>query len=111
MECKPKEIAEILLDLQAVKLSPQNPFVWASGIRSPIYCDNRITLSHTEERNFISRSLIDLADHAEYVDVVAGVATAGIPNASIIYHIMAKPLIYVRSASLTHSQQNVIEGE
>lgn len=111
MECKPKEIAEILLDLKAVKLRPQDPFVWASGIRSPIYCDNRITLSHPEERNFISRSLIELVDQVENVDVVAGVATAGIPYASIIAHMLEKPLIYVRSASKGHGRQNVIEGE
>src|SRR5690625_5910154 len=111
MKCKPKEIAEILLDLQAVQLSPQTAFVWASGIRSPIYCDNRITLSHPEERNFISRSLIDLAEHAEYVDVVAGVATAGIPYASIIAHMLEKPLIYVRSASIEHGRHNAIEGK
>src|SRR5699024_9017174 len=109
-ECKPKEIAEILLDLKAVKLRPQNPFTWASGIRSPIYCDNRITLSHPEERSFISRSLIELAGQAEDYDVVAGVATAGIPYASIIAHMMEKPLIYVRSSSKGHGRQNVIEG-
>lgn len=110
MECKPKEIAEILLDLKAVKLRPQDPFTWASGIRSPIYCDNRITLSHPEERSFISRSLIGLAGQTEEIDVIAGVATAGIPYASIIAHMMEKPLIYVRSASKGHGRQNVIEG-
>lgn len=110
MESKPKEIAEILLELEAVKLSPQEPFTWASGIQSPIYCDNRITLSHPEERKFMARSLMELVADWEHVDVIAGVATAGIPYASILAHMTEKPLIYVRSASKSHGRQNVIEG-
>ncbi len=105
-----KEIAEILLELEAVKLSPRDPFTWASGLRSPIYCDNRITLSHPEERNFIARSLMDLVPDWEKIDVVAGVATAGIPYASILAHMTEKPLIYVRSSHKKHGRQNVIEG-
>lgn len=105
-----KEIAEILLELEAVKLSPRNPFTWASGISSPIYCDNRITLSHPEERNFIARSLMDLVSDWEKIDVVAGVATAGIPYASILAHMTEKPLVYVRSGQKKHGRQNVIEG-
>ncbi len=105
-----KEIAEILLELQAVKLSPKNPFTWASGIQSPIYCDNRITLSHPEERNFIARSLMGLVDDWEKIDVIAGVATAGIPYASILAHITEKPLVYVRSSNKKHGRQNIIEG-
>src|SRR5690554_3955749 len=110
MEHTSKEIAEILLELQAVKLSPKNPFTWASGIQSPIYCDNRITLSHPEERNFIARSLMGLVDDWEKIDVIAGVATAGIPYASILAHITEKPLVYVRSSNKKHGRQNIIEG-
>lgn len=110
MENKPKEIAEILLELEAVKLSPQKPFTWASGIKSPIYCDNRITLSHPEERKFMARSLMELVPDWNQIDVIAGVATAGIPYASILAHITEKPLIYVRSGTKSHGRQNVIEG-
>lgn len=110
MEHTSKEIAEILLELEAVKLSPKNPFTWASGIQSPIYCDNRITLSHPEERNFMARSLMALVDDWENIDIIAGVATAGIPYASILAHMTEKPLIYVRSGSKKHGRQNIIEG-
>lgn len=110
MEGKPKEIAEILLELEAVRLSPKDPFTWASGIQSPIYCDNRITLSHPEERKFMARSLMELIPSWDEIDVVAGVATAGIPYASILAHLTEKPLIYVRSASKGHGRQNIIEG-
>ena len=110
MESKPKEIAEILLELKAVKLSPREPFTWASGIQSPIYCDNRITLSHPEERNFMARSLMGLVTNWDEIDVIAGVATAGIPYASILAHMTEKPLIYVRSSNKKHGRQNVIEG-
>jgi len=105
-----KDIAEILLELRAVKLSPKNPFTWASGIQSPIYCDNRITLSHPEERNFIARSLLTLVENWDNIDVIAGVATAGIPYASILAHMTEKPLIYVRSSNKKHGRKNVIEG-
>ena len=110
MEHTSKEIAEILLELEAVKLSPKNPFTWASGIQSPIYCDNRITLSHPEERNFMARSLMALVDDWENIDIIAGVATAGIPYASILAHMTEKPLIYVRSGSKKHGRKNIIEG-
>ena len=110
MESKPKEIAEILLELKAVKLSPREPFTWASGIQSPIYCDNRITLSHPEERKFMARSLMELVTDWDEIDVIAGVATAGIPYASILAHMTEKPLIYVRSSNKKHGRQNVIEG-
>src|SRR5690606_24593523 len=83
---------------------------WASGIKSPIYCDNRITLSHPEERNFMARSLMELVPDWDQIDVIAGVATAGIPYASILAHLTEKPLIYVRSANKKHGRQNVIEG-
>lgn len=110
MEHTSKEIAEILLELEAVKLSPKNPFTWASGIQSPIYCDNRITLSHPEERNFMARSLMALVNDWEKIDIIAGVATAGIPYASILAHMTEKPLIYVRSGSKKHGRKNIIEG-
>ncbi|GAA5222079.1 orotate phosphoribosyltransferase [Membranihabitans marinus] len=111
MNTKHKEIAEILLTLKAIKLNVENPFTWASGIQSPIYCDNRMTLSHPKERNIISQALVELCGEFSEFDVVAGVATAGIPYASILAHELSKPLIYVRSAAKGHGRQNLIEGD
>lgn len=111
MNTKHKEIAEILLTLKAIKLNVEQPFTWASGIQSPIYCDNRMTLSHPKERNIISNALVDLCGEFSDFDVIAGVATAGIPYASILAHQLSKPLIYVRSAAKGHGRQNLIEGD
>lgn len=104
-------IAEKLLQVEAVKLSPQKPFKWASGWNSPIYCDNRVALSYPDIRAFIAESLI-AAIKKEYpeVDVIAGVATAGIPQASIIADRMGKSLIYVRAKPKDHGMTNLIEG-
>ena len=104
-------IAEKLLQVEAVKLSPQKPFKWASGWNSPIYCDNRVALSYPDIRAFIAESLIAVINK-EYpeADVIAGVATAGIPQASIIADRMGKSLIYVRAKPKDHGMTNLIEG-
>lgn len=104
-------IAEKLLQVEAVKLSPHKPFKWASGWNSPIYCDNRVALSYPDIRAYIAKSLIDtIKREFPDVDVIAGVATAGIPQASIIADRMGKSLIYVRAKPKDHGMTNLIEG-
>jgi len=104
-------IARKLLEIKAIKLSPHQPFTWASGFLSPIYCDNRIALSHPEKRNFIKNSFIQEAKALGDYDVIAGVATAGIPMGAILADALSKPFIYVRSKAKGHGRQNLIEGE
>ncbi|MBC7486388.1 MAG: orotate phosphoribosyltransferase [Cytophagaceae bacterium] len=104
-------MAEKLLQVEAVKLSPHKPFKWASGWNSPIYCDNRVALSYPDIRAYIAKSLIDtIKREFPDVDVIAGVATAGIPQASIIADRMGKSLIYVRAKPKDHGMTNLIEG-
>jgi len=105
------QVAANLLKIKAIKLSPTDPFTWASGLRSPIYCDNRITLSHPEIRDFIKESLKDKVWAFGEYDVIAGVATAGIPHGALLADALGKPFIYVRSKSKAHGRQNQIEGE
>lgn len=105
------ELALKLLEIKAVKLSPNEPFTWASGILSPIYCDNRVALSHPEVRTFIKKSLAEKSRHFEPFDVVAGVATAGIPHGALLADLLEKPFIYVRSSAKDHGRKNQIEGE
>jgi orotate phosphoribosyltransferase len=104
-------IAAKLLKIKAIKLSPTKPFTWASGLKSPIYCDNRITLSHPEIRDFIKQSLNDKLWAFGEADVIAGVATAGIPHGALLADVAGKPFVYVRSKSKAHGRQNKIEGE
>jgi orotate phosphoribosyltransferase len=104
-------IAEMLLQINAIKLSPQNPFTWASGIKSPIYCDNRIVLSHPDVRNYVAESFIEASKAFAPFDVIAGVATAGVPHGAILAYKMNLPFIYVRDKSKSHGRQNQIEGE
>ncbi len=106
-----KEIARNLLQIKAIKLNPQNPFTWASGIRSPIYCDNRITLSYPEVRTTIKKALGSIAGDFGSYDYIAGVATAGIPHGALLADYLKKPFIYVRSEAKSHGRQNKIEGE
>lgn len=106
-----KEIARNLLQIKAIKLSPQNPFTWASGLRSPIYCDNRITLSHPEVRTTIKKSFGSIANDFGAYDCIAGVATAGIPHGALLADYLKKPFIYVRAEAKSHGRQNKIEGE
>jgi orotate phosphoribosyltransferase len=105
-----QEVAKNLLQINAVKLSPQNPFTWASGIKSPIYCDNRITLSYPQVRDFIINAFVEKAAQFEPFDIVAGVATAGIPHGALIADRMKKPFIYIREKAKSHGRQNQIEG-
>jgi orotate phosphoribosyltransferase len=104
-------IAQNLLQIKAIKLSPQNPFTWASGMRSPIYCDNRITLSYPAVRNIIKKSLGALSKSFGDIDMVAGVATAGIAHGALLADELDLPFCYVRSAPKGHGRQNQIEGE
>lgn len=105
------QIAADLLDIQAVYLKPENPFTWASGIKSPIYTDNRITLSYLETRNLIENSFVDtIKDHFPEVEVIAGTATAGIPHGAIIADKMSLPFAYIRSKPKDHGAGNQIEG-
>lgn len=107
-----KEIAKILLDLKAVSLSPKSPYTWASGIKSPIYCDNRLTLSFPKERNIIEEELKNLIeDKFPEVQYLMGTATAGIPHAAIIADKMQLPMGFVRSSNKDHGKGNKIEGK
>ena len=105
------EVALKLLEIKAVKLSPNEPFTWASGLLSPIYCDNRVALSYPETRTFIKKSLAEKSRQFEPFDVVAGVATAGIPHGALLADLLEKPFIYVRSSAKDHGRKNQIEGE
>lgn len=104
------KVAQKLLEIEAIKLSPQNPFTWASGLKSPIYCDNRMILSFPEIRNHIITAFVKLSKKFGTFDYVAGVATAGIPHAALIADRLAVPMIYVRSKAKAHGRQNLIEG-
>jgi orotate phosphoribosyltransferase len=105
-------IAEKLLNINAVALKPNEPFTWASGLRSPIYCDNRLTLSYPEVRREIASGLKGLIlDHFSEVEVVAGTATAGIPHAAWVSELMDAPMCYVRSKPKGHGKGNQIEGK
>ena len=106
-----REIAKILLKLKAVTLSPEDPYTWASGIKSPIYCDNRLTLSYPEDRSTVEKGLVDLIkDQYPEVQYIMGTATAGIPHAAIIADKMGLPMGFVRSFNKDHGKQNKIEG-
>lgn len=106
------KVAEFLLQIKAIKLQPNNPFTWAAGWKSPIYCDNRITLSHPSVRTYIRQKLAELIQE-EYgaVDVIAGVATAGIPQGVLVAQELGLPFIYVRSKAKEHGTGSLIEGE
>lgn len=105
------ELAQKLLQIKAIKLSPSEPFTWASGIKSPIYCDNRVTLSYPKIRTFVKIALSILSEQLEDYDTVAGVATAGIAHGAIIADYIKKPFIYVRSKAKGHGRENLIEGD
>ncbi len=106
-----ERIAKHLLDIKAVFLSPNEPFTWASGIKSPIYCDNRLTLSHPEVRDDIEASLAKLiTEHYPECEGVFGTATAGIAHAAITADILKLPMGYVRASKKDHGRTNQIEG-
>ena len=104
-------IARDLLEIGAVFLRPDNPFTWASGIKSPIYCDNRLTLTAPAVRTRIEEGLVALIrEHYPDVEVLMGTSTAGIAHAAICGHLMGLPMGYVRSSNKDHGRQNRIEG-
>ena len=104
-------IASYLLEIKAVKLSPHTPFTWASGWKSPIYCDNRKTLSYPKIRDFIRDAFVSsIKANVKNIDVVAGVATAGIPQGMLIAQALNLPFVYVRSSNKSHGLENKIEG-
>ncbi|MDU0443857.1 orotate phosphoribosyltransferase [Staphylococcus haemolyticus] len=106
-----KEIAKSLLDIEAVTLSPNDLYTWSSGIKSPIYCDNRVTLGYPEVRRAIRDGLSQMIiEQFGNVDIVSGTATAGIPHAAYISEKLNLPMNYVRSKSKSHGKQNQIEG-
>lgn len=104
-------VAKRLLEIRAVFLRPQEPFTWASGIKSPIYCDNRLILTAPEARNEVEQAIAD-AVRREYpaAEVLMGTATAGIAHAAIAAHLLGLPMGYVRSGNKDHGRQNRIEG-
>ncbi len=104
-------VAEKLLQINAVKLNLQNPFTWASGWKSPIYCDNRKILSYPHIRDFIKSEMTNVV-FSEFpeAEVIAGVATAGIPHGTLIADLLSLPFIYVRSKPKEHGMSNQIEG-
>lgn len=105
-----QDVAQKLLQINAIKLSPQKPFTWASGWLSPIYCDNRLTLSYPEIRKLIREGLAQRAEQFKPFDVVVGVATAGIPHGVLLAEELNLPFAYVRSKPKEHGRQNQIEG-
>ena len=105
-------IAKDLLEIKAVFFSPDKPFTWASGIKSPIYCDNRLTLSDTKVRCDVENGLADLIkEYYPDAEVLMGTSTAGIAHAAITAHLLDLPMGYVRSGSKDHGRQNQIEGK
>lgn len=111
METRAAKVAGNLLKINAVKLNPGNPFTWASGLRSPIYCDNRVTLSYPDVRRGICEAFVSLQkEQFAQADAVAGVATAGIAHGALLAEALDLPFIYVRSAPKKHGLNNRIEG-
>ena len=110
-ECGLK-VAEFLLKIKAVKLQPENPFTWAAGWKSPIYCDNRKTLSYPEIRTYLRQMFVELiTEQYGKPDVIAGVATGGIALGALVAQEMGVPFVYVRSSTKAHGLNNQVEGE
>ncbi len=107
-----QEIAKGLLSIEAVFLRPANPFTWASGIKSPIYCDNRLTLTAPEVRNRVENGLMQVVkENYPDCEVLMGTSTAGIAHAAIVGHLMGLPMGYVRGSAKDHGRTNQIEGK
>ncbi len=107
-----KDFAERLLKVKAIKLQPNEPFTWASGWRSPFYCDNRKTLSFPQLRSFIKQELVHaVLKHFPQADAVAGVATGAIAQGALVADALHLPFVYVRSKPKDHGLENLIEGE
>lgn len=106
-----RHIAALLLNCRAVILKPEDPFTWASGWKSPIYCDNRITLSYPESRDYIKEAFrTSIEQHFEAPDLIAGVATGAIAQGALVADLMDLPFVYVRPSAKEHGRQNLIEG-
>ncbi len=104
-------LANFLLQIKAIKLNPANPFTWASGLKSPIYCDNRITLSYPQIRTFIREAFSRMCiDRFGKPDIIAGVATGGIPQGALVAQDLGLPFCYVRSEAKSHGLNNQVEG-
>src|SRR3989304_5181040 len=105
------KIAEFLLQIKAIKLQPNKPFVWASGWNSPIYCDNRVTLSYPKIRTYIRQEFVNgIIDKFGKPDVIAGVATGGIAQGALVAQELGLPFVYIRSEAKKHGLTNMIEG-
>jgi orotate phosphoribosyltransferase len=105
------KVAEFLLQIKAIKLQPKEPFTWASGIKSPIYCDNRISLSYPSVRTFIRQGYCEaLLEKFEKPDLIAGVATGGIAQGALVAQDLGLPFVYIRSEAKAHGMGNQIEG-
>lgn len=112
MQNTAKQIAEYLLQIKAIKLEPTTPFTWASGWKSPIYCDNRKTLSFPEVRTYIKKAFAEVVkEKYPEVEVIAGVATGAIAQGALVADEMNLPMVYIRSAAKAHGMTNLIEGD
>ncbi len=112
MKTLEKIVAEKLLKIKAIKLQPANPFTWASGWKSPIYCDNRKTLSYPGLRNFIKLELARIiAEKYDQVDAIAGVATGAIAQGAMVADVLNLPFVYIRATPKDHGLENLIEGD
>lgn len=106
------KIAESLLQIKAIKLQPHNPFKWASGWQSPIYCDNRKALSYPPVRTYIRQQFVDaIKENFPNAEVIVGVATGGIAHGALVAEALGLPFAYVRSSAKNHGMQNLIEGD
>jgi orotate phosphoribosyltransferase len=106
------KVAQKLLDINAIKLNVAEPFTWASGWKSPIYCDNRLSLSYPSVRTFIKEKIVDVIhENFTSIEAIAGVATAGIPQGALVAEALNVPFIYVRSKPKGHGMENMIEGK
>ncbi len=106
-----RQTARLLLKIGAIRLRPEQPFTWASGWKSPIYCDNRLSLSFPDVRTFIKRALTQLVTREHpHVEAIAGVATAGIPQGALVADALNLSFAYVRSSPKGHGMENLIEG-
>ena len=107
-----EQIAAYLLDIEAVKINTKKPFTWSSGLKSPVYCDNRFTLSFPDIRTYIKEKLVEaIKFHFPEVEMIAGVATAGIPQGALVAEELSLPFNYVRAKAKSHGTENKVEGK
>ena len=112
MDASKKAFAQKLLKIKAIKLQPNNPFTWASGWKSPFYCDNRKTLSYADLRSYVKLELVHaVLEHFPQAEAVAGVATGAIAQGALVADELNLPFVYVRSKPKDHGMENLIEGE